>query len=56
MLLDGKVILGIGIGLVLASMLFIFYHPAKISESQIINMARDRGMIFKDEVKALYNQ
>lgn len=56
MLSDGRTILGIGIGLIIASMFFIFYPHPKISESQIIQMARDRGMVFKDEVKALYNQ
>lgn len=56
LLSDGRIILGIGIGLVIASLFFIFCPPKKVSESQIIQMARARGMVFKDEVKALYNQ
>lgn len=56
LLSDGRIILGIGIGLTIASMFLIFSPAKKVSESQIIQMAKDRGMVFKDEVKALYNQ
>lgn len=53
---DGRIILGIGIGLVAASIILISSPAKKVSDAQIIQMARDRGMVFEDEVKALYNK
>jgi len=35
--------------------MFIVPRPSA-SEAEIIKMARDRGMVFQDEVKALYNK
>jgi hypothetical protein len=53
-LVDRKVILGIGIGFIIAALLILIVPKPQISEDELIKRARDRGMIFKDEVKALY--
>lgn len=52
---DKKVILGIGIGIVICSMIMILTPREDISKFEIEKRARDMGMIYKDEVKALYD-
>jgi predicted small secreted protein len=52
--LDKRIVLGIGIGLTIASILMLAFPKPKISEAEILKMARDRGMIYKDEVKSIY--
>lgn len=53
---DRRVILGIGIGMIISSLLMMGFPVHKVSETEIIKMARERGMVFPDEVKALYDK
>jgi len=46
----------VGIGLVIASLVMLALPKPKLSEADIIRMARERGMIFEDEIKALYEK
>ncbi|KPU44709.1 hypothetical protein OXPF_17950 [Oxobacter pfennigii] len=53
---DKKVILGMGIGFVLASLIMMAAPKPKISDDELIRLAREKGMVFQDEIKALYNK
>ena len=52
--MDKRICLGIGIGIVLG-VIFMFGYEYKVSlsDSQIEEKARDLGMIYKNESKAL---
>lgn len=45
--------MGIGIGLIIATVLLLPFHERKISATEIESKARDLGMIYIDEIKAL---
>jgi len=49
-------VLGIGIGFVIASIIMISSPDPKISETELIKLAKERGMVFPDEVKVLYDK
>lgn len=53
-MLDRKVILGIGIGFIISALLMMAMPQTKISNDQVERMARDMGMVYPDDVKALY--
>jgi Na+-transporting methylmalonyl-CoA/oxaloacetate decarboxylase gamma subunit len=55
-LLDGKTIMGIGIGFVISALLVLAFQPAGLSKAKIEKAARDMGMVYKDEMKALYDK
>jgi hypothetical protein len=47
--------LGIGIGLVLASLIMMAITPGTVQKSEVEKKARALGMVYPDEVKALYD-
>jgi hypothetical protein len=52
--MDKRICLGIGIGLVLGVIfMFGYKYTVNLSDSQIEEKARDLGMIYKNESKAL---
>lgn len=54
-LFDKKVLLGIGIGLIIGTILMSFYQfSISISDSQIEERARGLGMHFNNECKAIF--
>lgn len=54
-MLDKKTILGIGIGFVISAVLLMSMPQNKISKSEIEKMARGMGMVYPNEIKALYD-
>lgn len=53
-LMDKKILLGIGIGLVLGVIfMFGYKYTASLSDSQIEEKARGLGMIYENERKAI---
>lgn len=52
---DKKVIMGIGIGVIITSILVIAAPSPAPSKDVVEKMAKDMGMIYKDEIKAMYN-
>jgi hypothetical protein len=53
-LLDKKVILGLGIGFIICGLLMIAMPRPQISNVEVEKRARDMGMVYPDDVKALY--
>ena len=52
--MDKRICLGIGIGIVLGVIcMFGYKYTVSLSDSQIEEKARDLGMIYKNESKAL---
>ncbi|HZK34593.1 MAG TPA: hypothetical protein VFD33_04715 [Bacillota bacterium] len=52
-MISGQLILGIGIGLVIASILLLPFKSKKPSPMEIEGMAREMGMVYEDEIKAI---
>jgi len=53
-LTDRKILLGLGIGMVLAGLIFmVFTDSNNYSKAQIEEKARGMGMVYSSEVKAL---
>lgn len=53
--MDNKILLGIGIGLVIGVMcMFGYKYTANLSDSQIEEKARDLGMHYDSECKAIF--
>lgn len=50
-----KFLLGIGIGMVISALLMLAVPPSEMSSADIEKAARDMGMIYKDEVKAMFS-
>lgn len=46
--------MGIGIGLIVATLLMLTYAPRNIPKYQIEKMAKDLGMKYDDEIKAYF--
>lgn len=45
-----KVLLGFGLGLFVASLLFMVFKPGRLSDFQIEQRARQMGMVYKNEI------
>lgn len=52
--MDRKVLLGIGIGLLICSLLLMAFPGYQVSKDKIETLARDMGMIYPDEAKAMF--
>ena len=54
--MDKKILLGVGIGLILGVIFMLGYKSTiSLSDSQIEERARDLGMIYKSEQKAIFS-
>lgn len=53
---DKKFILGLGVGFLISAVLILAQPPAKISKAEVEKMAKDMGMVYLDDVKALYSK
>lgn len=54
--MDKKILLGVGIGLILGVIFMLGYKSTiSLSDSQIEERARNLGMIYKSEQKAIFS-
>ncbi|KMT21720.1 hypothetical protein [Clostridium cylindrosporum] len=53
-ILDKKFILGLGVGLVVATMIISLFPKSTISDVKVEKRARDMGMKYPDEIKAFF--
>lgn len=55
MILDRKFLLGLGIGLVISALLMLSFPPSGLSKADVEKAARDMGMVYGNEVKAMFD-
>lgn len=53
--LKAEIVLGIGIGIVIACILLLPTNKKKPSPMEIETMARQMGMVYEDEIRAIPN-
>lgn len=51
--IDGRFILGIGLGIILACILLSPFYGKKLSAMEIEARARSMGMVYEDEIRAI---
>jgi|BioPla2DNA2_1021312.scaffolds.fasta_scaffold04441_10 hypothetical protein len=54
LLKDRKILIGIGIGMIITSLLTLGFGNRQLSDSEIEERARKMGMHFEDECKVLF--
>jgi hypothetical protein len=54
-LTDRNFLLGLGIGIVIATTIMFSYSPNNISRRTIEQKAKDLGMMYPDEIKAFFD-
>jgi hypothetical protein len=54
MVLNKKFIIGLGVGMVISALLIMAVPPAGYSKGDVEKAARDMGMIYPDDVKAMF--
>lgn len=52
-MLDGRLLIGIGAGLIIASVCMTSFPKRELSAIEIETRARAMGMIYEDEIKAI---
>lgn len=48
-------VVGLGIGIIIASLVLSLYNPSKVSDAQVEKRAREMGMKYPDEIKAYFD-
>ncbi|EYE88812.1 hypothetical protein Q428_06135 [Fervidicella metallireducens AeB] len=53
---DKNFLIGLGIGLILSTLVLYSYGPTNLSKATIEKKAREMGMKYPDEIKAYFEQ